>query len=647
MSDFMPPMRFIALVLLLLTLCAGPTTQAAAQDSPGSGPSAGMAADATRAQTALIPWASIVKDEAGNKTAEEVTKEALAGHSKRLDSEVFSTNFSATTYWFVVPLENKQTSSLKRLLVVDPSWLDEIQATLTDAQGAVQTFAGGKTYRFAQRSEPHRLTNVALTLPPGQSTLVVRIQTRGPFFVNMKLMTPGYFTEFAAEEALYFGLLYGGLLSLLLFNLVLYLSGREKTYLAYCGLLIAFLLMHSTYNGHLFRWLLPESPKVGIWPNSIFIYLYCFAGLVFALMFLDLKAKLPVAYLWTRRLLYTLGLSFVASAVLGGYRAHVIVSILWVVLYAVIALALALLSLQRQNTAANFYLYGSAGGLVGSSITALTVMGIVPYSSWAFRAVDFGMLLDAIMLSLALSARVVQARRLERLRRFFSPAVADQLLAATSEELYRPHRREIVVLFLDLRGYTAFTQTHAADDVMRILGEFHAAMGELIGAYEATLERFAGDGMMIFLNDPVEIPDPAVKAGKMALDMQARFQELNKIWQQRNYSLSMGIGIAQGVATIGAIGFEGRRDYAAIGNVTNLAARLCSEADPGQILACSVVAGHVEAAVPVQRLGALILKGFSDPVECYEIAPLPRQKTLEPVGLAAAALVDLQTVPAR
>lgn len=640
-------MRLIAILFALTALCAGQSSSAAAQSAAGSGASAGIAADATQAQIALIPWASIIKDEVGNKTAEEVTKEALAGNSTRLDSEVFNANFSATTYWFVVPLENKQTSSLKRVLVFDPPWLDEIRATLTDAQGEAQTFAGGKTYPFAQRSEPHRLTNVALTLPPGRSTLVVRIQTRGPFFVNLQLMAPGHFTETAAEEALYFGLLYGGLLSLLLFNLVLYLSGREKSYLAYCGLLIAFLLMHSTYNGHVFRWLLPESPKAGIWPNSIFIYLYCFAGLVFALIFLDLKVKLPVAYLWTRRLMYTLGLSFVVSAVLGGYRAHVIISILWVVLYAGIALALALLSLQRKNTAANFYLYGAAGGLVGSSITALTVMGIVPYSLWAFRAVDFGMLLDAIMLSLALSERISQGRRLERLRRFFSPAVADQLLSASSEDLYRPHHREIVVLFLDLRGYTSFTQTHGADEVMRILGEFHAAMGELIASYEATLERFAGDGMMIFLNDPVEIPDPAIKAGKMALEMQARFHELDKTWQQRNYSLSMGIGIAQGVATIGAIGFDGRRDYAAIGNVTNLAARLCSEAGPGQILACSVVAGNVEVAVPVQRIGALSLKGFSDLVECYEIERLPRQKPLEPVEPAAAALVDLQTVPAR
>ncbi len=208
---------------------------------------------------------------------------------------------------------------------------------------------------------------------------------------------------------------------------------------------------------------------------------------------------------------------------------------------------------------------------------------------------------------------------------------AEQLLSASSEELYRPHRREIVVLFLDLRGYTAFTQKHGADEVMRILGEFHAAMGEIIATYEATLERFAGDGMMIFLNDPVEIADPAVKAGKMALDMQVRFHELNKIWQQRNYSLSMGIGIAQGMATIGAIGFEGRRDYAAIGGVTNLAARLCSEAGAGQILISSVVADNIEKTLRVQSLGELVLKGFSEPVRCFEIAHQLRPDAVEQV----------------
>lgn len=628
MSSWIPSLRCVALLFTLLALCVPPTF-AAVSDAVAARASAGQAADATAEQVALIPWASVIKDAARNKTADEVTKAALSGNASRLGKDAFSTGFSSAAYWLVVPLENKQTSPLKRLLVFEPSWLDDVQVTLTDPQGAVHSFVGGDTRAFTQRSEAHRLTNVALTLPPGSSTLVVRIQTRDPFFVGMKLMSYGYFTDFAARESFYYGLVYGGLLLLLLFNLVLSVSSHERTYLAYCVLLANFLVMHAAYNGHIFRWLFPESPEAGgNWVNSSFVYLYCFSGLVFALIFLDLKTKLPMAYQWTRGMLYALGLSFVVSALVGGYQAHIVSAILWVTVYAVTVFTLGLLSLQRHNQAATYFLWGSAGGLLGSSITAFVAMGIVPYSFWTFNAVDFGMLLDASMLSLALSARISQGRRLERLRRFFSPAVADQLLSASNEELYRPHHREIVVLFLDLRGYTSFTQKHGADEVMRILGEFHTAMGELIHSYEATLERFAGDGMMIFFNDPVEISDPALKAARMALDMQARFKGLNQMWQERNYSLSMGIGIAQGMATIGAIGFEGRRDYAAIGNVTNLAARLCAEAGAGQILLSGVVAGNIGKTLAVQSFGVLRLKGFAEPITCYEITPDARP--LEP-----------------
>ena len=611
--------RRIAL-LMLLALGAPHGAFAQGLNSSGSAPSENLAVDATQARVALMPSASIIKDTAANKTIEEVMREAQSGNTTRLDKEVFSTGFSSAAYWFVVPLENNQTSPLTRLLMFEPSWLDDVRVTLTDEHGVHQSFVGGDTLAFAQRSMTYRLTNFTLTLPPGKSTLLVRVQTRDPFFVNLRLMSLDSFAKFSASEALYYGLVYGGLLSLLLFNLVLFLSAREKTYLAYCCLLVTFLIMHATYNGHVFQWLFPESPELGgNWINSAFIYFYCFAGLVLALIFLDLKTKLPAAHRWTMRMLVAMGISFVASAVLGGYQAHIITAILWVTVYSVAAFALGLLSLQTRNSAAIYYLAGSVGGLVGSSSTALVAMGFMPYSFVAFRAVDFGMLIDACLLSLALSSRITQGQRLERLRRFFSPAVADQLLSASNEELYRPHRREIVVLFLDLRGYTAFTQSHTPDEVMQCLAEFHAAMGELIGAYGATLERFTGDGMMIFLNDPVEIAEPALRAEKMALEMQARFQQLNTIWVERGNNLSMGIGIAQGVATIGAIGFEGRRDYAAIGNVTNLAARLCSEAGAGQILISNVVAKNIEKLRPAKHFATLTLKGFSEPVECYQI----------------------------
>lgn len=215
---------------------------------------------------------------------------------------------------------------------------------------------------------------------------------------------------------------------------------------------------------------------------------------------------------------------------------------------------------------------------------------------------------------------IAERERLDRLRRFFSPAVADLLLSGEDGNFLRTRRQEIVVVFLDLRGYTEFTEQHTAEEVMRVLGEFHAAMGELINTRGGTLERFTGDGMMIFFNDPVEIEHPCREAVSMAMDMQASMLELQKQWMHRGYTLTMGIGIAQGVATIGAIGFEGRRDYGAIGGVTNFAARLCGKADGGQILVSTRVVHNSPPGMDFQSVGKMTFKGFAEPLEVFEVS---------------------------
>ena len=217
---------------------------------------------------------------------------------------------------------------------------------------------------------------------------------------------------------------------------------------------------------------------------------------------------------------------------------------------------------------------------------------------------------------------VAQLDRLSRMKRFFSPQVAELILTGGADDPLKSHRREITVVFLDLRGFTAFTETADPEEVMGVLREYHAAMGELIMAHQGTLERFAGDGIMIFFNDPVPLPNPAEQATRMALAMQARFAQLSVGWVKRGYDLQMGIGVAQGYATIGAIGFEGRIDYGAIGVVTNLAARLCGEAKGGQILVSQRVLGFVEEMVVSEAAGALTLKGFQRQVPTFNITAL-------------------------
>jgi class 3 adenylate cyclase len=218
------------------------------------------------------------------------------------------------------------------------------------------------------------------------------------------------------------------------------------------------------------------------------------------------------------------------------------------------------------------------------------------------------------------AAQVAELERLGRLKRFFSPQLAEAIVAGGADDPLKSHRRDITVVFLDLRGFTGFAESSEPEEVMAVLREYHAAMGALIVAHEGTLERFTGDGMMIFFNDPVVVDNPAERAVRMAVAMRARVGELAAGWRRLGYDLDFGIGIAHGYATLGAIGFEGRWDYGAIGSVTNLAARLCAEAKPGQILIARRVYAAVEALVDATPVGELALKGFSRPIPTYDVA---------------------------
>ena len=217
---------------------------------------------------------------------------------------------------------------------------------------------------------------------------------------------------------------------------------------------------------------------------------------------------------------------------------------------------------------------------------------------------------------------VRQIEQMGRLKRFLSPQIADLIVNDATDDPLKSHRREITVVFLDLRGFTAFTHTADPEEVMGVLHEYHKEMGQLIMAHNGTIEHFAGDGIMIFFNDPVLIENPAAQAVRMAVRMQADFTRLAQTWKKRGYDLQMGIGIAQGYATLGTIGFEGRRDYGAIGAVTNLASRLCSDAKAGQILVPQKVFGFVEDLVTAEPVGELSLKGFHKPVPAFNVTGL-------------------------
>jgi adenylate cyclase len=209
---------------------------------------------------------------------------------------------------------------------------------------------------------------------------------------------------------------------------------------------------------------------------------------------------------------------------------------------------------------------------------------------------------------------------MNRLRRFLSPQVAELVINSGDDSILGSHRREIVVVFCDLRGFTAFAESSEPEEVMAVLAEYHSALGELIFRYQGTLERFTGDGLMVFFNDPIPLDRPAQQAVEMALAMRDRVRTLIEDWSRLGHDLGFGVGIAQGFATLGRIGFEGRFDYAAIGSVTNLAARLCAEAGPGQVLVSQRVFSAVDEVVVGESVGPLELRGFSRSVRAFGVS---------------------------
>jgi class 3 adenylate cyclase len=216
-------------------------------------------------------------------------------------------------------------------------------------------------------------------------------------------------------------------------------------------------------------------------------------------------------------------------------------------------------------------------------------------------------------------AQVEELERLQRLRRFLSPQLADAIVCSGNDSILRSHRRQVAMFFADLRGWTSFVDTVEPEELMRVLGEFHGTIGGFVRRFDATVGFLEGDGVQLFFNDPIEVPDAALRAVRLGCALREEMAELTPRWQKRGYELDVAAGIALGYATCGEVGFEGRSDYAAIGAVTNLASRLADEAAAGQILIAQRLYAEVEHVVEVEPAGEFTLKGFQRPVAAFNV----------------------------
>ena len=400
LSSFLPRERLVA-ILCLISLsgsveCAPLPAQSIDLNSTISGIS-------------LLPYARTIKEDSSNNTPEQLLH--LPSNPEQFKQKhIASFGFSHSAHWFIVSINNTETSPIKRLLVFEPTWLDKISVHLVKSDGNTQTFEGGDKTLFNNRSISHRNINVELTLPPGNNQLLVRTETSDPYLVEISLWERTAFYKKNSDEMLYLGLIYGVVIAMLLYNLVLFISVKESVYAAYVTYLFFFITMHSTYNGHLYPLLWPESPEWSNWAHSIFIYCFIASGLFFAIKFLELRDRQKTAYLWAKRLGIAIIASFCLTAILGGYRLHVSTSIIWVIIYAPFVLVLGLVSLKAGNRAARYFLTAAIAGFIGSFITALTVSGLIPFTFYTYHAIDIGMVIDAILLSIALADKLRLAR---------------------------------------------------------------------------------------------------------------------------------------------------------------------------------------------------------------------------------------------
>jgi adenylate cyclase len=214
--------------------------------------------------------------------------------------------------------------------------------------------------------------------------------------------------------------------------------------------------------------------------------------------------------------------------------------------------------------------------------------------------------------------QVDELERMARLKRYLSPQIAEKILSE-DDHLFKTHRREITIVFLDLRGFTAFSDNAEPEEVMDFLRHYHSEMGKLVFKFEGTLERFVGDGIVVIFNDPIPCEDHVQKAAQMAIEMRDRVKELRTAWRKKGYDLDLGVGIAAGYATLGTMGFECRKDYGTVGNLPNLAARLCAEAKGGQILTDQKTMSRLEEAFEAEPIQELNLKGINRPVAAFNI----------------------------
>lgn len=593
-------------------------------------------------QIPLAGHIAVLHDEGGQLSYDDIRAPHVAARFIPSEHGYFSRGMSrGDTYWYRLALHNPfDATTVDWVLDLGIATLDFVDLYVQRADGTFEGILAGDLRPGSPRLLPAPTFALPFRAAAGEDLeIYMRVQTTGRHQVLPSLWTAeGYAHDYAGLR-LFWGVVYGVYLIMALYNLLVFAAIRDRAYLYYVLFIVGMAGSSLTYSGDARLYgndLFDGAPAwvnatAALWPGLIALF-----AMLFGREFMQTRLHAPRL----DRLL--IGASVLAALVvllqpvLGFFDTlRLNLGIFLVYMPALLGTSI-YLSLKGVR-AARFYLL--AWGLVLASFLVYlgSVLGVLPPTFTLLTSPVLSTCLSVALLSLALADRINTARREQfaaaeqanRLKSFLPGRVAE-LVQGGDHALLQPKRREVTVCAIDLRGFTPFAETSAPEDVMAVLREFYAAMGAVVEKHGGTVEHFAGDSMVIFFNAPLELPEAERHAVEAALEMRAAFAGLREKWSRLGHELGLGIGIADGYATIGAIGFAGRSQYAAIGAVTNLASRLCSSAAHGEILTTARVLAAVDSLVESESAGTQSIKGFHRPVDVIRIAGLRKPETLMP-----------------
>ncbi len=468
---------------------------------------------------------------------------------KPLNKEVASHPFTKSAFWYQFKVLNKENRAVSRLMVFEPAWLDSVNITVISSQGQVQTYQGGNIYPYSKRDMDHYLINFKHDFEPGISTVYLQVKTRDPFIVSLSILEESAFLAGQVEESVYTGLIYGGIAVMLFYNLFLFFGIKQRYYLYYVLYMSAFFVMNASYNGYTYMYFLSDYPTVQNWLQSTGVYLFMITALLFASSFLNLKKYHQILYTITAYLIFLIIGIALLSAFIGGYHYHIMLSIILVMFTSIYIFGMALFSWLDGNRSARFFLLGAASGLIGAIITALTVMSFIPFSYMTYKANDFGMLIDAVLLSIALADRVKIT--LEKTRIVEKEAKTDIVTGLFNRRAYTEtskieyqrllrHQRVLTVIMFDVDNFKKVNDTHGHDAGDYILKSVGVIVEEVMREYDYGF-RMGGDEFLLLLPET-----NAQQASLLAERIRMRIENKKLVDDNNNkFYVTASFGISQ------------------------------------------------------------------------------------------------------